>query len=75
VISAVDSVKHQTKEVITLAKKYDIPIVVAINMIDREGSDPDQVIIDLEKFDVKCESIGGEIPCVSISALKKLNLK
>lgn len=47
VISAIDSIKPQTLEVISLARKYSIPLVVAINKIDRDGADPEQVLLDL----------------------------
>ena len=48
VISAVESVQRQTVEVINMVKELRIPLIVAINKIDREEADVEAVLLDLE---------------------------
>ena len=57
------------------AEKYEIPIIVAINKIDREGADPERVMRELESYGLTPEPLGGTVPCICISALKQTNLK
>ena len=59
VVSAVESVQRQTEEVIDLARAYDVPLVVAINKIDSDGADVEQVILDLDSHGVVVEDLGG----------------
>ncbi len=68
VVSAEEGVKEQTEEAILHAKKADIPIIVAINKIDKPAADPEKVKRELIKRDILVESLGGKIPSVSISA-------
>ena len=75
VVSAVESVQPQTVEVIRLAKSMSIPVVVAINKIDRAGADIEQVKRDLLERGVVSEEQGGEVPCVPISAKEHWNIE
>ena len=74
VISAIESVQPQTIEVIELARSMRIPIIVAINKIDRPAADPDLVMLDLEQHNLVPEQLGGDVICVPISAKERTNL-
>ena len=74
VVAADDSIMPQTIEAISHAKAAEVPIIVAINKIDKPGSNPDKVRQDLLQHEVFVESMGGEILDVEISALKGTNL-
>lgn len=68
VIDATEGVKSQTKEAISHIKMAQIPMIVAINKMDLPQADPERVKRELEKEEVKVESLGGKIPAVKISA-------
>ena len=74
VISAVESVQRQTIEVIELATQLRIPIIVAINKIDRPEADVDMVMLDLENQGIVTEDLGGHVVCVPISAKENVNI-
>lgn len=74
VVAADDSVKEQTKEAILHAKRAGIPVIVAINKIDKAEANPEKVKRDLAKEDILVESLGGRVPCVEISAKTKKGL-
>ncbi len=74
VVAADDSIMPQTIEAISHAKAAEVPIIVAINKIDKPGANPDKVRQDLLQHEVFVESMGGEILDVEISALKGTNL-
>lgn len=74
VVAADDGIKAQTIEAINHAKAAKVPIIVAINKIDKEGADPNKVVSELLSYDLIAESMGGDIMIVEVSALKKLNL-
>lgn len=74
VVSAIESIQPQTIEVINLANSLRIPVIVAINKIDRDAADPDAVLLDLATNDMVPEELGGDIVCVPISAKQKTNL-
>src|SRR5690606_31323196 len=74
VVAADDSVMPQTIESISHAKAAGVPIIVAINKIDKPTADPTKVRTQLLQHDVFVESLGGEILDVEVSATKKLNL-
>lgn len=75
VVAADDGVKPQTKEAAEYAKEAKIPIIVAINKIDREGANTDKVKAELaEQLDLQPEEWGGKTSMVPISALKKQGL-
>ena len=61
IVAADDAVMPQTKEAISHAKAANVPIIVAINKIDKPGADPDKVRRELSENDVLVESWGGKI--------------
>lgn len=71
VIAAEDGVKPQTKEAISHIKKTGIPMIVAINKIDKPEANPERVKRELAQQDVLVESMGGKIPSVETSAVNK----
>ena len=75
VVAADDGVMPQTEEAIKHAKAAKVPIIVAINKIDSKGADAGKVKNELLKYDVLLESLGGDVPSVEVSALKKTNLE
>ena len=74
VVAANDSLKPQTVESIAHAKAAKVPMIVAINKIDLDSSDPEKVRNDLLSQEVIVEKLSGEVLDVEISALKKINL-
>jgi translation initiation factor IF-2 len=74
VVAADDGVMPQTVEAIHHAKAAKVPIIVAINKIDRPDANPDRVRTDLLQHEVQVESMGGDVVDVEVSALKKLNI-
>ena len=69
VVAADDGVMPQTEEAIQHAKAAEVPMIVAINKIDLEGSDPDRVTNELASKDVVPEEWGGETQFVKVSAM------
>ncbi len=69
VVAADDGVMPQTIESINHAKAADVPIIVAINKMDKEGANPDRVKQDLTKYELVPEEWGGETIMVPVSAL------
>ncbi len=74
VVAADDSIMPQTVEAISHAKAAGVPIIVAINKIDKPAANPQRVRTDLLQYEVQVESLGGEVQDVEVSALKKTNL-
>ncbi len=74
VVAADDSVKEQTIEAIHHAKAAGVPIIVAINKIDKPDANADKVRKDLMNYEVFVESYGGDVIDVEISAKSGLNL-
>jgi len=74
VVAADDGVMPQTIEAINHAKAANVPIIVAINKIDKPDADPNRVRTELLQHEVFVESMGGEILDVEVSALRKINL-
>lgn len=70
VIAAEEGVKPQTKEAIRIIKEVNMPFVVAINKIDKEGANPAKVRQELAEEEVQVEDYGGDIPVVELSAKK-----
>jgi len=69
VVSADDGVMPQTEEAIEHAQASNVPLIVAINKIDKENADPKKVLTDLSKKNVVPEEWGGDTICIKISAL------
>ena len=74
VVAADDSVMPQTIEAIAHAKAAKVPIIVAINKIDKPAADPARVKTQLLNHDLVVEELGGDILCVEVSAKARLNL-
>ncbi|MFQ6069488.1 MAG: translation initiation factor IF-2 [Candidatus Aminicenantales bacterium] len=74
VVAADDGVMPQTKEAINHARAAGVPILVAINKIDKKGANPEEVKKQLSKEGVLVEDFGGDVVSVSISAKEKKNL-
>mgnify|MGYP003700562245 FL=1 len=74
VVAADDSVMPQTVESINHAKAAGVPIIVAINKIDKPEADPQKVRTELLQHEVFVESMGGEVLDVEVSAVKGTNL-
>jgi translation initiation factor IF-2 len=73
-VAADDGVMPQTIEAIDHAKAANVPIIVAINKIDKKGADANRVRADLLQHDLVVEEMGGEILAVEVSATEKTNL-
>ncbi len=74
VVAADDGVRPQTIEAISHAKAAEVPIVVAINKIDKEGAEPDRVKQELMQYNLVPEEWGGDTIMVPVSALNGDNL-
>ncbi len=68
VVAADDGVMPQTEEAVQHARAADVPLIVAVNKIDKEGADPDRVKNELAAKDVIPEDWGGDTQFVSVSA-------
>ena len=74
VVAADDGVMPQTIEAINHAKAAKVPMIVAINKIDKPDAKPDRVKTELLQYSVQVESMGGETLEVEVSATKRTNL-
>ncbi|GAB4849243.1 Translation initiation factor IF-2, chloroplastic [Ancistrocladus abbreviatus] len=74
VVAADDGVRPQTNEAIAHAKAAGVPIVIAINKIDKEGANAERVMQELSAIGLMPEDWGGNTPMVQISALKGENI-
>jgi translation initiation factor IF-2 len=70
VVAADDGVRPQTVEAISHAKAAEVPIIVAINKVDKEGAQPDRVKQELTQYGLQPEEWGGDTIMVPVSALK-----
>jgi translation initiation factor IF-2 len=70
VVAADDGVKPQTIEALNHAQAAEVPIVVAVNKVDKEGADPSKVRGQLTEFGLVAEEYGGETMFVDVSAVK-----
>ena len=74
VVAADDGVMPQTLEAIDHARAADVPIVVAVNKIDRDNADPDKVLAQLAERDLVPEAWGGDTIVCQISALQGIGI-
>ena len=74
VVAADDGVMPQTAEAINHARAAGVPILIAINKIDRPDADPNRVRQDLLQHEIVTEEMGGDVLAVEISATEKKNL-
>jgi translation initiation factor IF-2 len=74
VVAADDGVMPQTIEAINHAKAAEIPIIVAVNKVDKEGADVDRVLAGLSEHGLVSEKWGGETITVEVSALKQTGI-
>ncbi len=74
VVAADDGIMPQTIEAINHAKAANVPIVVAVNKIDKPGADPDKVTQQLTEYGLVSEDWGGDTIVVPVSAKKNINL-
>ena len=74
VVAADDGIMEQTVEAINHAKAAEVPIIVAINKIDRPDADSDRVRKELLQHELVVEEMGGEILAIEVSAKEKTNL-
>ncbi|GAE29290.1 translation initiation factor IF-2 [Alkalihalobacillus hemicellulosilyticus] len=70
VVAADDGVMPQTKEAISHAKAAGVPIIVAVNKIDKESANPDRVMQELTEYELVPEAWGGDTIFVNVSALE-----
>ncbi|MCK5669538.1 MAG: translation initiation factor IF-2 N-terminal domain-containing protein, partial [Gammaproteobacteria bacterium] len=69
VVAADDGVMPQTEEAVNHAKAANVPIIVAVNKIDKAGADPDRVKQELSKMEIIPEDWGGDTQYVNVSAM------
>ena len=74
VVAADDGIMEQTVEAINHAKAAQVPIIVAINKMDRPNADPDRVKNELLQHELVVEEMGGEILAIEVSAKEHTNL-
>ncbi|HOA02422.1 MAG TPA: translation initiation factor IF-2 [Dermatophilaceae bacterium] len=75
VVAADDGVMPQTIEALNHAQAADVPIVVAVNKIDKEGANPDKIRQQLTEYNLVAEEYGGDTMFVDVSAREKLNIE
>ncbi len=74
VVAADDGVMEQTKEAVNHAKAAGVPIVVAVNKIDKEDANPDRVIRELSEVGLLAEAWGGDTIFANVSAKQRIGL-
>jgi translation initiation factor IF-2 len=74
VVAADDGVMPQTIEAINHAKAAKVPMIIAINKIDKPDAKPERVRTELLQYEVQVESLGGDVVDVEVSAKNKTNL-
>jgi translation initiation factor IF-2 len=74
VVAADDGVRPQTREAVDHAKAADVPIVVAVNKVDKEGAQPDRVRTEMTQLGLQPEEWGGDTMFVDVSAKTRQGL-
>ena len=75
VVAADDGIMPQTIEAINHAKAAEVSIIVAINKIDKDGANVDRVKQQLTEHGIVPEEWGGDVPCIPVSAKKKIGIE
>ncbi|HEY5395433.1 MAG TPA: translation initiation factor IF-2 [Trebonia sp.] len=75
VVAADDGVKPQTTEALNHAQAAGVPIVVAVNKVDKEGADPNRVRAQLTEYGLVAEEFGGDTQFVDVSATKGIGIE
>jgi translation initiation factor IF-2 len=75
VVAADDGVRPQTREAVDHAKAADVPMIVAVNKIDKEGAQPDRVRTEMTQLGLQPEEWGGDTQFVDVSAKAHTNLE
>ena len=74
VVAADDGIMPQTVEAINHAKAAGVPIIVAVNKMDKPGASPDRVLQQLTEYELVPEEWGGDVICVPVSAKTRMNI-
>ncbi|MGO8672790.1 MAG: translation initiation factor IF-2 [Capsulimonadaceae bacterium] len=74
VVAADDGIMPQTVEAINHARAAQVPIIVAVNKIDKEGANPTRVLTQLTEYNILPEAYGGDVQTVEVSAKEQLGL-
>ena len=74
VVAADDGVMPQTREAVDHALAANVPIIVAINKIDKPGADPQRIMTEVSELGLMPEEWGGDVPYVNISAKKGIGI-
>lgn len=74
VVAADDGVMEQTREVVNLVKAENVPVIVAINKIDKPDADPERAKRGLAQVGINLEGHGGDTQCILVSAREGTNL-
>ncbi|WP_343866721.1 translation initiation factor IF-2, partial [Caenispirillum bisanense] len=75
VVAADDGIMPQTIEAIRHARAAEVPVVVAINKMDKPGANPDRIRQELLNHELVVEEMGGDVLSIEVSAKKRLNLE
>jgi translation initiation factor IF-2 len=74
VVAADDGVMPQTREAISHARAANVPIIIALNKVDKPDANPDRVKTELAEANVVIEDYGGDVPLVAVSARSGVGL-
>lgn len=74
VVAADDGVMPQTREAVDHALAANVPIIVAINKIDKPGADPQRIMTEVSELGLMPEEWGGDVPYINISAKKGIGI-
>jgi translation initiation factor IF-2 len=75
VVAADDGIMPQTVEAISHAKAAEVPIIVAVNKVDKPDANPDRVKTQLTEYELVPRDYGGDIECVNVSAKMKTGIE
>lgn len=75
VVAADDGVREQTVEAINHARAAEVPMIIAINKIDKEGADPTRVKTELMNYEIVTEDMSGDVMAIEVSAKQGMGLQ